>query len=270
MSSSIAPTSNWVVKTLTEQGMKAMKDEWARAVADEDYFNSGTVLTPEGNTTDFLGGKCSFKGITHGGLTKKELSERIYSAFSGAGERVEPHLSNRELWCWFMCKIGPSYHLKIKAHEVASGAKGTDEKIILSGDGYRHHMANLAWVQELIQEHDIGHVMLTEKKKNSFGDFQEQVTQGHILKSHACLKLLDEMAYDTAKEYWVMDRNVPENRRNQKIARYFKAWLYKLDTVHDVYSMSYELLKTLAIDSGRFSGTWIDGKGVTRNFDLLA
>jgi len=264
--SSLSPVTEWTVKVLTEKGMAAMLEEWERAKDEEQVFNNAVVLNPPENTADFLGGKCAFQGITHGSFTKKQLAERIYSAFVKGGERVEPHLGNSALWCWFMCKIGPLYHLKPEAHKISAGTG--DEKIILSGDGYRHHMANLAWVQELIAEHNIGLVMLTGKN-TVFGEFQEQVIQGHIMRSHACLKLLDELAYDDKKESWIKDRNVPKNRRNTYIARYTKAWLYKLNALHDVHSMSYDRLKGLAIDSGRFSGTW-DDDGTTKTFDLLA
>ena len=253
---SIAPPKGREVMQLTEAGIRAMWIEVKSAVEDEREIDSNAILDVPANIEPFLGGKCEFKTVDHGGLTKRKLAERIYKIFTDSGETVQAHLSNRGLWCWLMLKIGPTYYFKEK--KLATGTN--HEKFVPHVHGYRHHIGFLAWAQETISTHGVGNVLLTGKT-NKFGDAQEQTIQGHIMRSVPALTLLDELTYDSKKDlHKKLGKAVPENRRNTKAFRYIKAWLYKIDALHDVYSMSYQDLLKLAKDSGLFEGeTEIDG-----------
>ena len=261
---SIAPPKGREVMQLTEAGIQAMWNEVDSAVEDGRTIDPNAILDVPENIEPFLSGKCKFQTISHGGLTKRGIAERVYKIFEDSGETVQAHLSNKGLWCWLMLVIGPSYHFT--ENNLATGTN--HEKFVPHVDGYRHHIAFLAWAQETISTHGVGRILLTGNK-NKFGDAQEQTIQGHIMRSISALKLLDELTYNPKEDYWKkLGKAVPEDRRNTKAFRYIKAWLYKIDALYDVYSMSYEDLLELARDSGLFEGE-TDIGGVKKKWTMF-
>ena len=100
------------------------------------------------------------------------------------------------LWNWFMLRLGPMHHLSLEGDKLVA-----INKYVHDGNGYRHHLANIAWAQEKIQTCGYGRLMLIASKKTTktyptqfiremqFGEVQEQVVQGDSpLKTDACFQ----------------------------------------------------------------------------------
>ena len=89
---SIAPVKGREVMRLTEAGIQAMWNEVDSAVENDRAINPKAILDVPENIEPFLSGKCEFQTISHGGLTKRELAERVYKVFKDSGETVQKHL----------------------------------------------------------------------------------------------------------------------------------------------------------------------------------
>ena len=256
------------VEALTEKGIAAMKKELDRAMLDEDCFDFFSFNKEKSYFEPFLDGKLKCATISSP-KSKRFLANTIYKAFSDADVKVIDHINHRGLWCWFMLKFGPVYHLKGKLSGTNPPLGTNHEKIIPTGNKYRHHMVALAWAREQIEMHGGGEVLLTGAS-HKWADFQEQTIQGNIMRSPGCLKLLDALCFDSANDLWKkLGRDVPENRRNTKAARYIKAWLYKLDALHDVYSITYDRLLELAKEDGRFEGEHTAADGTVKTWTMF-
>jgi hypothetical protein len=250
------------VQVLTEAGTKAMIEEYngVKNAGEGHKFNSANILANPNYLDTFLEGKMEIVSLSSG-ASRAVLAKTIFDAFNNVGESVSDHIDNPGLWNWFMVQYGPVHHFSLEGHKLTA-----IEKYVHQGDGYRHHLANIAWVQETIERCGYGKLLLTPaRKKNKeaskheqemkFGEAQEQVTQGHIMRSDACFQLVEHMFYDEVEKYW--KPGIASNSRPDSL-RKLKKFLYRLDTVYDVYSMSYEELLIHVITDGRFNKRLLD------------
>ena len=252
------------VKTLNKSGTTAMTEEFKRITGATGLrFDSKKIIDEDEHFEQFLDGKMKID-IPSAGQSRQFLSELLFKSFNDVEEKISDHLDNKGLWNWFMLRLGPFHHLSF------DGEKLTDQqKYIHNGDGYRHHLANLAWIQEKIQKCGFGKLMLIPsnrpqdgsviQREMQFGEVQEQVVQGHILRTDACFELVEKLFYDEDKDYW--KAGIASNKR-QDALRKLKKFLYKLDAVYDVHSMTYTELLGKVTSDGRFSKrlVLIDGK----------
>lgn len=245
------------VRMLSTIGTKAMIEEYnnVKNAGKGHKFDSAKILTNSDNLDDFLEGRMMIESLSSG-KTRAILAKTIFDAFNSIGEKVSDHIDNSNLWNWFMVQYGPMHHFSLEGDKLTAM-----EKYVHQGDGYRHHLANIAWVQETIERCGYGKLLLTASLKKGketssheqqmkFGEAQEQVTQGHIMRSDACFQLVERMFYDEEKKYW--KPGIASNERPDSL-RKLKKFLYRLDTVYDVYSMTYDELLTHVIADGRFN-----------------
>ena len=97
-------------------------------------------------------------------------------------------------------------------------------------------------------------------REMQFGEVQEQVVQGDSpLKTDACFQLVERLFFDEENNYW--KPGIADSKRPDAL-RKLKKFLYKLDSLYDVHSMTYEELLSKVENDGRFDKrlNQIDGK----------
>ncbi|MFL2985599.1 MAG: hypothetical protein ACJZ5B_08985 [Candidatus Poseidoniaceae archaeon] len=245
-----------VVRRLNKAGNEAFAEEVKRVknAGAGTVFDASKILKEE-FYEQFEEGKVKFENLTSG-KKRAEISEILYKAFSDAGLKVSDYLDDIGLWNFLMARLGSAQHLAYEGDKL----KDLD-KYVHNGNGYRHHLANITWAEEKIQTCGFGKLMLIASKKSKtgqtqheremqFGEIQEQVVQGHILRSDACFELVEKLFYDEDKKYW--KPGIASNKRPDSL-RKLKKFLYKLDSLYDVYSMTCEELLSKVENDGRFN-----------------
>ena len=254
-----------IVKILNRNGTEAMISEFNRVknLGEGHRFDSSIILDNDEYLDDFLEGKMEIN-IPASGVNRAKLADIIYQSFNNIEQKVTNHIDNPGLWNWLMVRLGPMNHLSFDGDKLVAM-----EKYVHCGDGYRHNLANIAWAKETIETCGYGRLMLiasnrpqdgtSHEREMKFGEAQEQIIQGHILRSSACLQLIDHMYYDEDTEYW--KPGIASNDRSDSL-RKLKKFLYKLDSTYDVYSMTYEELLDKVERDGRFDKrlNQVDGK----------
>ena len=254
-----------VVKRLNEAGNEAFAEEIksVKNAGAGTVFDANKILKEE-FYEQFKEGKVRLE-LPASGQKRAKLSEILYQAFNGAGLKVSDYLDDKGLWNFLMARLGPMHHLSYEGDKLKDL-----EKYVHNGNGYRHNLANIAWAQEKIRDCGFGRLMLIASNKGKagqtqheremqFGEIQEQVVQGHILRSDACFELVEILFYDEDKKYW--KPGIASNKRPDAL-RKLKKFLYKLDSLYDVYSMTCEELLSKVENDGRFDKrlNQVDGK----------